>query len=318
MDALSDALKVMRLTGGLFLHAELCAPWCVSSKIRPRMCASHLGDDAQIIPYHFVLEGRMCVRTEDGVEFEVASGESVLLPRNDWHLLGSDVKLPAVASEEVVEVPADGGLASIMLDNAGPRTRIVCGYLGGEQVQGHPIMEALPSALHLDSRSGGSAEWIRNTFQFAAEQIAAGHQGSEAMMGKLSELLFVEAIQLYVRTIDESGRGWLAGLKDPFVSRALGLMHARIEEPWTVDKLGREIGLSRSALAGRFNEVIGLPPMQYLTNWRIHVAARRLIDSNKPVLQVAQEVGYDSEASFTRAFKRVMNVPPGAWRRMRT
>src|SRR5688572_24924294 len=115
MDALSDALKVMRLTGGLFLHAELCAPWCVTSKIQPKLCARHLGDDAQIIPYHFVLEGRMRVRTDDGVEFEVASGESVLLPRNDRHLLGSDVTLPATASEKVVQVPADGGLASIVL-----------------------------------------------------------------------------------------------------------------------------------------------------------------------------------------------------------
>lgn len=317
MDALSDALKIMRLGGGLFLHAELCAPWCVSSKIQPRICARHLGDDAQIIPYHFVVEGRMRVRTDDGVEFEVASGESVLFPRNDRHLLGSDLTLPAVASEDVVQLSPDGGLAAIVLDNAGPRTRIVCGYLGGEQVQGNPVIDALPSALHLDARRGGSAEWIRNTFQFAAEQITAGHQGSEAIMGKLSELLFVEAIQLYVQTLGESSTGWLAGLKDPFVSRAMALLHARIAEPWTVDHLGREVGLSRSALAARFNEIMGLPPMQYLTNWRIHVAARRLIEGNRPVAQIAQDVGYDSEASFARAFKRIMNMPPGAWRRLR-
>ena len=173
-----------------------------------------------------------------------------------------------------------------------------------------------PFALHLDFRSGGSAEWIGGAFQFAAAQMAAGHQGSEAIDG-LSELLFVEAIQLYVQTIDELGTCWLAGLKDPFVSRALGIMHARIEEAWTVDKLGREMGLSRSALAARFNEVIGLPAMRCLTNWRLHVAARKLIDSNRSVVPVAPEVGYDLEASLTRAFKRVMSVPPGAWRRMR-
>lgn len=318
MDALSDVLRVMRLTGGLFLYAEFCEPWCLSVKVAPKSCGAHLGPNAQIIPYHYVLDGRICVRMEDGVEFEAESGESVLFPRNDRHVLGSDLSLPAVPSETVVHFADDGSLATIMLDGTGSRTRVVCGFLGGEQVHGNPIIAALPSALRLNMRNSESAAWIRSTFRYAAEQIAAGRQGSEAIMGKLSEVLFVEAIQRYVETLGEAGTGWFAGLKDPFVSRALALLHARIEEPWTVDQLGRETGLSRSALAARFNEIIGLPPMQYLANWRIHVAARKLIEGNKPVLQIAQEVGYESEASFTRAFKRIMDMPPGAWRRLRT
>ncbi len=317
MDALSDTLRIMRLSGGLFLRAEFREPWCLSVKVLPRSCERHLGDDAQVIPYHYVLEGELHVRMKDGWEFVARAGESILFPRNDWHLMGSDLSLPAISSEQVVRISSDGQLASIALGDAALTTRLVCGYLGGERIYGNPIISALPSALCLDVRNSSSADWIRNTFQYAAEQIAAGHLGSDAIMSKLSELLFVEAIQRYVETAESTGTGWLSALRDPFVSRALALLHARIEEPWTVDRLGREIGLSRSALAGRFNEVLGLPPMQYLTNWRIHVAARKLLDSNRPISQIAQEVGYDSEASFARAFKRVMQASPGAWRRPR-
>src|SRR5690606_19444051 len=149
-------------------------------------------------------------------------------------------------------------------------------------------------------------------------QIAAGHLGSEVVMSKLSELLLIDAIQRYAGSLPDGQKGWLAGLRDPFVSRGLALLHERVSHPWTVDELGREVGLSRSALGARFVDVLGLPPMQYLTNWRIHVAAHELVSSSKSILQVALEVGYDSEASFSRAFRRAMDAPPATWRRQRT
>jgi AraC-like DNA-binding protein len=135
------------------------------------------------------------------------------------------------------------------------------------------------------------------------------------VFAKLSELLFVEAVRRYIEKLPDGQTGWLAGLKDLYVSRALALLHARIRHPWTVDELGREIGLSRSALADRFIQVIGVPPMQYLTNWRMQVAAQELINSGKSIPQIADEVGYESEASLTRAFKRAMGAPPATWRR---
>jgi AraC-like DNA-binding protein len=137
------------------------------------------------------------------------------------------------------------------------------------------------------------------------------------MMSKLSELLFVEAVQRYAEDPAQQRTGWLAAFADRQLSRALALLHARVAEAWTVDALGREVGLSRSALAARFVEILGVPPMQYLANWRIHSAAHELANTGKPIPRIAQEVGYESEASFTRAFKRVMGAPPAAWRRRR-
>jgi AraC-like DNA-binding protein len=318
MDALSDVLRVMRLKGGVFLHGNFVAPWCLSVKAQPQSCASYLGDTAHIIPYHFVLDGRMEVRLEDGRVFAMEPGESVLFPRNDLHYLGSDVSLPPILSETVVQAPErPGALLSIDMGPGPSPTRIICGFLGAEDVLGNPVVSALPPVLHLDVRGGSEGEWIQSTFRFAAEQIANGHLGSDVVMSKISEMLFVEAIQRYAETLPQEHKGWLAALRDPFVSRALALMHARVGKPWTVDELGREVGLSRSALADRFGDVLGVPPMQYLSSWRIHVAAHELIGTAKSILQIAQEVGYESEASFSRAFKRMMDIPPATWRRSR-
>lgn len=318
MDALSDVLRIMRLKGGVFLHGEFFDPWCIAVQVAPQSCARWLGETAHVIPYHFVLEGRMRVRMADGLEMELESGESVMFPRNDAHLLGSDLDRAPEQSRDYVARPIDGGLLEMVVGKGGDRTRIVCGFLGTEDIRGNPVVGALPAALRIDVRDGSAGDWIRSSFHHAAEQIAAGSMGSEVLMSRLSELLFVEAVQRYTQTLPAGQRGWLAGLKDPYVSRAMALMHARIAEPWTVDALGREVGLSRSALADRFGEVLGQPPMQYLASWRIHVAAHELVNSNKSIAQIAQEVGYESEASFTRAFKRVMDAPPATWRRQRS
>lgn len=318
MDALSDVLRIMRLKGGIFLHGDFSHPWCLSVKVQPSSCASYLGATAHVIPYHFVLEGRMQVRLDDGLEFEMGPGESVLFPRNDQHLLGSDVRRPPIDSRDVVAHPIEGGLAEIMLGEGADRTRIVCGFLGTEDVRGNPIVNALPAAMRLDMREGSTGDWIRATFHHAAERIAAGDTGSEVLMSKLSELLFVEAMQRYIDSLADTQTGWLASMRDPYVSRALALLHARVGEPWTVDALAREVGLSRSALAARFGDVLDMPPMQYLANWRIHAAGHELLNTNKSIAQIAQEVGYESEASFARAFKRVMDVPPATWRRQRS
>lgn len=315
MDALSDVLRTTRLKGGVFLHADLADPWCLAVRVAPESCNPYLGEAAEVIPYHYVLEGSLRIRLDDHTACELRPGELAMFPRNDYHLLGGDLSLPPTPSGEVVKRPENGGLLSIDLRGDGPRTRIVCGFLAGDKLQVNPVISALPAMLQLDYRQGPPADWIRSTFKYAADEIAGGRLGSETVFAKISELLFVEAIRRYVETLPEEQTGWLAGLKDPFISRALALLHARVSEPWTVDALGREVGLSRSALADRFNQVIGLPPMQYLTQWRINMAARELINSGKSIAQIAREVGYDSEASLTRAFKRLMDVPPAAWRR---
>ena len=318
MDPLSDVLRVMRLSGGVFLNAEFTHPWCLGVSITPDSCAPYLGKSAYLVGYHFVVEGSMKVRLEDGEELEVGTGQSVLFPHNDPHLLGSDLELPPTDGGDVVQPPPEGGgLARIALGGGGARTRIVCGFLGAEDVRGNPVVAALPAVLRLDVQSEASAGWIRNTFRYAAEEIGAGRPGSMAVMAKLSELLLVEAIRRYAETLPEQEKGWLAALRDPFLRRAISRLHADVAAPWTVDMLARTVGLSRSALAERFTRLLGMAPMQYLAAWRIQVAAHELLGSGKSVAQVAQEVGYESEASFTRAFKRALGAPPATWRRER-
>ena len=315
MDPLSDVLKVTRLKGGVFLHGMFGAPWCLSVRVLPETCAPYIGDTAHIIAYHYVVEGELEVALENSDAFSLNAGESVIFPRNDRHVLGSDVKLPAVLSENVVRKPESGELATITLDGGGARSSIVCGFLGAQTVAGNPLLQNLPDVLRLDCREDVAATWVRETFQYAAEEIASGRPGSDAILGKVSELLFAEAIRRYAEQLPDGADGWLQALRDRWVSRALVLLHHEIDCPWTVDALGARVGLSRAALTERFNRTVGMAPMQYLNAWRIHVAAQELLHSGQTIAEVAAAVGYASEAAFTRAFKRQLGLPPARWRR---
>lgn len=317
MDALSDVLRVTHLTGGVFLHAEFFAPWCVAARIAPEHCSPVLGPASHLIVYHYVVEGEFHLRVErEGAEaLVIGAGEVVLLPRNDLHLIGSDLALPAVRGSDIIQPPKDGGLFTIRHGGAGTRTRMVCGFLGCDSAEGNPVISTLPPALKLSVEQGSAAEWFRSTFQYAAAEVAAGRPGSETVLAKLSELLFVESVRRYAETLPEGQTGWLAGLRDPYVARALALLHRDITRPWTVDELGREVGLSRSALADRFIRLIGAPPMHYLANWRMQVATQKLRNTSASLAQVADMVGYDSEAAFSRAFKKAFGAAPATWRR---
>jgi AraC-like DNA-binding protein len=290
MDALSDVLRVANLTGGVFLHAEFLAPWCMAARVEPQHCAPLLGPASHLVPYHYVVEGEMRVRVEGGEAFALRAGDVILFPRNDLHLMGSDLDLPPVSARDIIQPPRDGGLSSIQHHGGdGARCRLVCGFLGYDGTQGNPVIRTLPAAIRLSTEESGGAEWIRSTFQYAADEVAAGRPGSETVLAKLSELLFVEAVRRYADTLPEDQTGWLAGLRDPHVARALALLHRDMTRSWTADELGREVGLSRSALAER----------------------------STSLLQVANNVGYGSEAAFSRAFKKAFGTAPATWRRSR-
>ena len=305
------------MTGGVFLHADFFAPWCVAAHIPHEHCGPSLGPASHMILYHYVLEGELHVRVEgaDKRDLVLGGGEVVVLPRNDPHLMGSDLSLPPVPGRDIVQPPKGGGLYSIHHGGAGKRTKMICGFLGYDSAKGNPVISTLPPVLKLNARQGGAAEWIRSTFQYAAEEVAAGRPGSETVLAKLSELLFVEAVRHYAEGLPEDQVGWLAGLREPYVARALALLHSDIARRWTVDDLGREVGLSRSALADRFIKFIGVPPMHYLVSWRIQVATQKLRYTNASIAQVADLVGYDFEAAFSRAFKKAVGVAPATWRR---
>ncbi|MGN6516037.1 MAG: AraC family transcriptional regulator [Rhizomicrobium sp.] len=315
MDALSDVLRLSQVNGGVYLHAEFTAPWCLSASMTTELCVPFLGPTAHLIPYHYVIEGDFHVSVDGEPPLHLRDGEIMLFPRNDTHLMGSDLRLKPKSARDLI-VPAEGGgLYAIHHGGGGAKTRMVCGYLGCDGAIGNPVIAMLPAMMRFRMGDTGPAAWMRSTFQYAADEVAAGRPGSETVLAKLSELLFVEAVRCYAKDLPAEQTGWLAGLRDRPVARTLALMHGDVARNWSVEEISGEVGLSRSSLSERFTRLIGMPPMQYLAHWRMQVAAQRLKGTNTPLARIAELVGYESEASFSRAFKRSFGAAPATWRR---
>ena len=313
-DALSDLLRVVKLSGGVFLEAEFTAPWCVMSQVGPAESRLVMADPARIISFHYVVDGAVVVQVDGEAPVEVQGGAIVLLPRNDPHTLGSQQGLKALPGDQLPHDETGAGPIRIRYGGGGDKTRIVCGMLGSD-ARRHPLLDTLPSTLVLDLNGNPACEWIAQSFRYAAGDLTAVRAGSAIALAKLSELLFVEAVRRYLDTLPADRRGWLAGLRDPIVGRALALLHSQPARGWTAEELAREVGASRSAFAERFSELMGMPPMKYLTGWRMQVATERLRETQRSVAQIAAEVGYESDIAFARAFKREFSASPAQWRR---
>ena len=305
---------MIRLAGGVFLEAELTAPWCVSGKISADDCRPFLVTPRHVIASHFVAAGHMQLRIDGGDTIDVHASELVLLPHNDAHIFGSDLNTAVMPARQIIRPPPEGGISRIKYGGGGEVTQLLCGFLGSDTAFS-PLLASLPPVLKLDLRATASGAWIESSFRFAVSEIAAGRVGSTTVITKLSELLFVEAVSQFVASLPAERRGWLAGLRDPQIGRALAVIHARPTEAWTADTLALEVGMSRSVFADRFTSLVGQPPMHYLTLWRMHVAAQHLREGHGSVAQIGFGVGYESEAAFSRAFKRQFGTSPGIWRR---
>lgn len=321
MDALSDVLRAVRLNGAVYLDGEFAAPWCVSGRAEAALYSTFLPQVERVLSFHFVTAGSCWARLPGEIDspIRLVAGDLVVVPQGETHILGSAADLAPdtpgpVVAEHIASAP--GKIMKLSYGGDGDVTRLVCGFLGAENVQGNPLLGALPRLFKVDMRSANIA-WLESSLQFAAQEAAQMRSGSATVLGKLSELLFVEAIRRYIETLPEEQTGWLAGLRDRFVGRALSMMHAHPAYPWTVDDLAKGAGVSRSVLALRFSELVGLPPMHYLARWRLQVAAQHLRAGDESLANIAESVGYDSEAAFNRAFKREFGVPPATWRRRR-
>ena len=290
MDALSDVLRVAHLTGGVFLHADFFAPWCMAARVAPEHCAPALGPTSHLILYHYVVEGELHVQIEgeDEEGLIVGAGEVVLLPRNDPHLMGSDLSLPPVAGSDIIRPPQGGGLASIHHGGDGARTRMICGFLGCASGEGNPVISTLAGAAQAQRRT--SRRRRMDTLDIPLRR--GGGLRRKARVGDRAR----QAIGIVVRGSGAALCGDLAGWSDRMarrlarthVARALALLHGDITRRWTVDDLSREVGLSRSALADRFIHLIGVPPMHYLASWRMQVATQKLRDTSASLAQVAE------------------------------
>ncbi len=315
MDALSDVLRMIRLTGGIFLDAEMTEPFCLQSAVSVDSFASLIGPASHLVLFHYVADGELIITLDDSSSETFHRGEVAILPRNPPHTLSGREPSAPISALDVTSFNNDGNLDVIRYGGSGNKTKVVCGFLGGDSISGNPLFASLPAVVKFDVLQSGSGagSWIRACLEFAAEKKAVKNPGDTAVLARMAELLFVEAIRDHIQSLDESETGWLAGLRDPMMNRALSIIHARVTEQWTTTKLGAEIGLSRAALADRFTRFLGEPPMQYLTKWRLYLAADKLINDRKPIAAIAHEVGYDSEAAFSRAFKRVYGVAPSRW-----
>ncbi len=318
MDALSDVLKSVRLEGAFYLNAEFTAPWCIRGECSVASVRKRLAGAEHVVFFHFLTEGECKVRLADGVEaLGVSAGDLILIPQDDKHLLGSDLRLAPSEADSLfgADGPTDGDFVHIRHGGGGPATRFVCGYLACSRSVCRPLLEGLPRLLRIPIGDGPASAFLRDLLRVGVHESSALRPGAESMLAKLSELMFVEALRRYVERLPPEGKGWLAGVRDTHVGRALALLHAEPARTWTVDELGREVALSRSALAERFTALVGEPPIQYLMRWRLALAAQTLRSGGETIGRVAEHSGYESEAAFSRAFKREFGMPPAAWRK---
>jgi AraC-like DNA-binding protein len=318
MDALSDVLKSVRLEGAVYLNAEFTAPWCIRGECGLPTVRARLAGAEHVAFFHFLTEGSCKVRLADGGEVhEARAGDLVLFPQEGRHLMGSDLQLAPMEADAAAAQGSgfQGSIFHMRYGGGGSVTRFTCGYLACSRSLFRPLFEALPRMLCIRMGEGAASALLGELLRAGVRESAAEQPGAGSMLAKLAELLFVEAMRRYMEQLPPEGKGWLAGVRDPHVGRALALLHAEPARPWTVELLAREAALSRSALAERFTALMGESPMQYLTRWRLALAARALRSGSDAIARIAERSGYESEAAFNRAFKREFGVPPAAWRR---
>lgn len=321
MDVLSDVLRAVRLTGAIFFDVEARSPWVAQTPAAWKFGRAVMPQSEHVIVFHVLTRGSCWAELIDGSAppIRLNAGDLICLPNGDEHVFGSVAGMRAEPELAQYRRPIGGRLPFPVWVNegGGPETcHFVCGYFGCDARPFNPLLEALPRMVH-SPISRETQAWLSTLVRVAIQESEHASAGGETMLAKLAELMFVEVIRKYIHDLPDNSRGWLSGLRDRHVGAAFRLIHARPSEAWTLDTLAREVGLSRSAFAARFHDLVGLPPMQYLARWRLQLAAHLLEGNGVSIAAAATEVGYESEAAFNRAFKKVVGLPPGAWRRNR-
>jgi AraC-like DNA-binding protein len=314
MDVLSEVLKAVKLQGAVFYHAEFSAPWSFYAP-PSKTVACHVASAAShLIIYHFLTSGRASARLVNGDRVALAAGDIVIFPHGDAHILehGSPTT-PVDMTTELARI-FSAGLKLSRFGGGGEVTSFVCGYLACDSQLSRVFLSGLPPIFRVTIRDDASGRWLENSIRFSVDHVGNLRAGGEAVLAKLSEVLFVETLRSYITQLPPEQKGWLAGARDPQVGRTLALMHREPSRPWTLATLAKEAGVSRSVLADRFRHYLGEAPMSYLTRWRLQLAKQLLTSTNCSAAQVAAEVGYESEAAFSRAFKRAFGSPPARFR----
>jgi AraC-like DNA-binding protein len=315
MDAFSEILSGVKLNGAVFFTAEFSAPWGLTTPASKLMAAKVAPGAAHLLLYHLLIEGSAIVELEDGQLIALTPGDVVIFPHGDPHYMSSGKGTkPPFPNYGITTKIKSRDLSPLRAGGGGAVSKFVCGYMTCDPHLSRPILDGLPPAFKVNVRTDHSGHWLESSILHLVEESASGRVGSEAMLTKLSEALFVDTLRRYVAGLPEQERGWLAGARDPIVGKSLGLLHSRIAHPWTIADLADEVGISRSALVERFTRYLSEPPMTYLTRWRLQLAARSLMRTSRGVADIGTDIGYESEAAFSRAFKREFGQPPGRYR----
>jgi AraC-like DNA-binding protein/quercetin dioxygenase-like cupin family protein len=309
-DPLGDVLRMVRISGGVFLSAELTAPWSVTAAVTSEECMAFDLEPRQVIAYHYVVDGCMHIAVGSQPSIKVSAGEIILLPQNDRHVVSSAPDLPPMVDKLIIPPPVDG-ISRVFFGGGGERCHMLCGFLSSEDY--NPLFATLPARLKIDVAALGTSDWIESSMQFAIAELSRGRPAASSIMSRLSELLFVEAVRSYASTAPAEDAAWLRGISDPQIGRVLSMMHRAIGSQWSLDGLAREAGLSRTAFINRFTAATGLPPMGYLRSWRLRSARIRLREGVETVSSIAYSVGYESEEAFSRAFKKEYGISPGQY-----
>jgi len=315
MDVLSEMLRVIRLDGALFFNAELSSPWCLREPTSAEI-APFLSPGRRVILYHFVINGQLYARLPGQTRVKLCPGDIVVFPHGDQHFLSNGLPEKPVDALKTFSKNLSEGLKLARFGGGGEVTRLVCGYLVCEPRLSDIISSGLPKMLKVSLADEPSGRWLSDSIRHLVGDQNKADASSSVIMTKLSEVLFMETLRRYINELPPDHNGWMAGARDPFVGQALALMHGDPSNEWSVSDLARQVGVSRTRLAERFRRLLGDSPMAYLAKWRLKLGAEELLSTDESVAEVAALVGYGSESSFNRAFRREFGHPPAQFRRI--
>jgi len=309
-------LRAVRLTGAVYFDFDLSSPWVAEAPPSREIAARVMPGAQRVIEYHLLARGTCWGHAIGQEPIRMNEGDLIVFPQGDAHVLSSAPGMRAAPDMSAFARPSTPLPIVYELGGGGPdRARLVCGFLGCDERPYNPLLTALPSVIHLSAAGPHAATgWLGTLLNIAVRESGSARAGGENVLARLSELMFVETVRRYLEMLPPAQTGWLAGLRDPVVGQALAALHGEPSDPWTVERLARGVGLSRSVLAERFTDMVGQPPMQYLALWRMQLASRLLVEGGQ-VAAVAGAVGYESEAAFSRAFKKLVGQAPATWRK---
>jgi AraC-like DNA-binding protein len=316
-DVLSDLLRTVRLTGAAFFDVLARAPWIAEQPPREMILAKILPGAEHLIAYHVITEGHCFASLVGGEPIGLAAGEIIVFTKGDPHVMASSPGMRANPVAPAALNAATGSQLPFLLNYGGDgpvSAKLICGWLACDAHPFNPLLESLPPVIKAEGLKGRTP-WLGELMRLAITESAGRRPGGETVLARLSELLFIEVVRRHLEALPPEQAGWLAGLRDPFVGKALALIHGAPAQNWTIEELGKKVGLSRSVLAERFADLVGMPPMHYLARWRMQIAAGLLNGSNAGIATIAAATGYGSEAAFSRAFKKLVGTPPSAWQR---